>query len=77
MPDLQFHFSPGWSVGYGTQRPVGHGFAFWPALLRPESCGYLALRSPDPFTPPLIQPFNPGRFAVDRMVPDAASAGTH
>jgi sarcosine oxidase subunit beta len=28
-------------------------------------------------TPPLIQPFNPGRFAVDRMVPDAASAGTH
>jgi choline dehydrogenase len=56
MPDLQFHFSPGWSVGYGTQRPAGHGFAFWPALLRPESRGYLALRSRDPFTPPLIQP---------------------
>ena len=56
MPDLQFHFSPGWSVGFGTQRPVGHGFAFWPALLRPESCGYLALRSRDPFAPPLIQP---------------------
>lgn len=28
-------------------------------------------------TPPLIAPFSPGRFAVDRMVPDAASAGTH
>jgi choline dehydrogenase len=56
MPDLQFHFSPGWSVGYGTERPVGHGFAFWPALLRPQSRGYLALRSPDPFSPPLIQP---------------------
>jgi choline dehydrogenase len=56
MPDLQFHFSPGWSVGYGTERPAGHGFAFWPALLRPESRGYLALRSRDPFTPPLIQP---------------------
>lgn len=56
MPDLQFHFSPGWSVGYGTQRPASHGFAFWPALLRPESRGYLTLRSPDPFTPPLIQP---------------------
>ena len=56
MPNLQFHFSPGWSVGYGTARPAGHGFAFWPALLRPESHGYLALRSPDPFAPPLIQP---------------------
>ena len=25
-------------------------------MLRPESRGYLTLRSPDPFTPPLIQP---------------------
>jgi choline dehydrogenase len=56
MPDLQFHFSPGWSVGYGTERPAGHGFAFWPALLRPESRGSLTLRSRDPFTPPLLQP---------------------
>ena len=56
MPDLQFHFSPGWSVGFGTERPAGHGFAFWPALLRPESRGYLTLRSPDPFTPPSIEP---------------------
>ncbi len=28
-------------------------------------------------TPELIAPFAPGRFAVDRMVPDAFSAGTH
>jgi sarcosine oxidase subunit beta len=28
-------------------------------------------------TPPVIAPFSPGRFALDRMVPDAASAGTH
>jgi hypothetical protein len=28
-------------------------------------------------TPKLIQPFAPDRFANDRMVPDAASAGTH
>jgi len=28
-------------------------------------------------TPPLIAPFAPDRFASDRMVPDAASAGTH
>jgi len=56
MPDLQFHFSPGWSVGFGLERPAGHGFAFWPALLRPESRGSLTLRSPDPLAPPLIQP---------------------
>jgi choline dehydrogenase len=56
MPNLQFHFSPGWSVGFGPDRPVGHGFAFWPALLRPESRGHLTLRSRDPFAPPLIQP---------------------
>ncbi|MDP9241740.1 MAG: FAD-binding oxidoreductase, partial [Actinomycetota bacterium] len=28
-------------------------------------------------TPELIAPFEPGRFRTDRMVPDAASAGTH
>jgi len=28
-------------------------------------------------TPELMAPFAPGRFRVDRMVPDAASAGTH
>jgi choline dehydrogenase len=55
-PDLQFHFSPGWSVGFGTDRPEGHGFALWPALVLPESRGYLALRSADPLAPPLIQP---------------------
>jgi sarcosine oxidase subunit beta len=26
---------------------------------------------------PLLAPFSPDRFALDRMVPDAASAGTH
>jgi sarcosine oxidase subunit beta len=28
-------------------------------------------------TPELIRPFAPDRFANDRMVPDASSAGTH
>jgi choline dehydrogenase len=56
LPDLQFHFTPGWSVGFGPERPEGHGFCFWPTLLLPQSRGYLALRSPDPLEPPLIQP---------------------
>ncbi|HEY3228374.1 MAG TPA: GMC oxidoreductase, partial [Roseiflexaceae bacterium] len=55
-PDLQFHFSPGWSVGFGVERPEGHGFALWPAVVLPESRGYLELRSRDPLEPPLIQP---------------------
>jgi choline dehydrogenase len=55
-PDLQFHFSPGWSVGFGTHRPAGHGFSLWPALVLPESHGFLRLRSADPLAPPLIQP---------------------
>jgi choline dehydrogenase len=55
-PDLQFHFSPGWSVGFGTERPSGHGFAIWPALVLAESRGWLRLRTPDPLAPPLIQP---------------------
>jgi choline dehydrogenase len=56
VPDLQFHFAPGWSVGFGVMRPTGHGFTFWPALLLPESRGYLQLRSANPLEPPLIQP---------------------
>ena len=56
MPDLQFHFAPGWSVGFGVVRPQGHGFTFWPALLLPQSTGYLQLKTVDPLTHPLIQP---------------------
>jgi choline dehydrogenase len=56
MPDLQFHFSPGWSVGFGHERPSGHGFTFWPTLLLPESIGSIQLRSADPLAQPLIDP---------------------
>jgi choline dehydrogenase len=56
MPDLQFHFAPGWSVGFGVIQPQGHGFTFWPALLLPQSRGYLQLKTADPLDHPLIQP---------------------
>jgi choline dehydrogenase len=56
MPDLQFHFTPQRPVGFspaGMDEPV---FSFFPAVLLPESRGYVSLRSPDPLAPPLIQP---------------------
>ncbi len=56
IPNLQFHFAPGWSVGFGVTRPEGHGFTFWPALLLPTSRGQISLRSIDPMEAPLIQP---------------------
>jgi choline dehydrogenase len=56
VPDLQYHFTPGWSVGFGVDRPRIHGFAIWPGLVLPASRGFVALRSPDPLAPPLIQP---------------------
>jgi choline dehydrogenase len=56
LPDLQFHFAPGWSVGFGVVRPQGHGFTFWPALLLPQSKGYLELKTADPLQHPRIQP---------------------
>jgi choline dehydrogenase len=56
IPNLQYHFTPGWSVGFGRDRPRLHGFAIWPGLVQPASRGYLALRSADPFEPPIIQP---------------------
>lgn len=50
-PDLEMAFTP---VSYLDQEH--HGFTLGPILLAPESRGYLALRSPDPHQPPLIQP---------------------
>jgi choline dehydrogenase len=56
MPDLQFHFAPGWSVGFGVVLPQGHGFTFWPALLLPQSKGFLQLKTAAPLAHPFIQP---------------------
>ena len=55
-PDLQFHFGPVYYLNHGFTRPEGHGFTIGPTLIRPQSRGYLTLRSSDPFAPPSIQP---------------------
>ncbi len=55
-PDLQFHFGPVYYLDHGFTRPDGHGFTIGPTLIRPESRGWIRLRSNNPFDPPLIQP---------------------
>lgn len=61
--DFQFHFSP---IQIGddyvtdlydvTTFPKADGYTILPTLLRPESRGYVALRSNNPFENPIIQP---------------------
>lgn len=62
-PDIQFHFVPiGISSDYSTDiydlnsfsRKDGYGILT--ILARPESRGYVSLKSADPLAPPLIQP---------------------
>jgi choline dehydrogenase len=56
MPDLQFHFAPGWFIEHGFVNPGGHGFSIGPTQLCPRSRGSIRLRSTDPLAPPIIQP---------------------
>ncbi len=56
IPDVQFHFIPAYYLHHGFTRPEGYGFTLVSTVLRPESRGYIALRSRDPADPPLIQP---------------------
>ncbi len=55
-PDLQFHFAPGFFLEHGFRTVEGHGFTFGPTLVRPESRGWIRLRSADATDQPLIQP---------------------
>ncbi|GIV38992.1 MAG: GMC oxidoreductase [Thermonema sp.] len=62
-PDMQFHFVPAHLGGYDVdlydlrQYPRHSGYSILVTLLRPESRGFIDLRSADPFAPPIIQPF--------------------
>ncbi len=55
-PDIQHHFGPIHYVHHGLTKLPGHGFAVGPLVLRPQSRGYIRLRSSDPLAPPAIQP---------------------
>jgi choline dehydrogenase len=54
-PDLQFAFMP-MLRNPSSPIPVGHGFGLIPIAIRPASRGSVRLASPDPRTPPLIDP---------------------
>jgi choline dehydrogenase len=55
-PDLQFHFIAGLMFDHTRRKADRHGFMAHVCQLRPESRGYISLKSADPLAPPLIQP---------------------
>lgn len=57
VPDLQFHFAPGYFMRHGFDNPEeGHGLSLGATQLRPESRGRITLRSADPTDDPIIDP---------------------
>ena len=73
IPDLQFHFTPAHLDGHARNlrsaafTMLGHGYALHACALRPQSRGYVALRSADPTDDPLIDPdflSDPGDLAL-------------
>jgi choline dehydrogenase len=55
-PDLQLHFIAGLMFDHTRKKADRHGFMAHVCYLRPQSRGYISLRSADPLVPPLIQP---------------------
>ncbi|HEY1630481.1 MAG TPA: choline dehydrogenase [Rhizomicrobium sp.] len=55
-PDLQFHFIAALMYDHTRRKADRHGFMAHVCQLRPESRGYISLKSADPLAAPLIQP---------------------
>lgn len=55
-PDLQFHFIAALMYDHTRVKADRHGFMAHVCQLRPQSRGYITLKSPDPLAAPLIQP---------------------
>ncbi len=55
-PDLQFHFIAALMFDHTRKKADRHGYMAHVCQLRPESRGYISLKSADPLAPPLIQP---------------------
>ncbi len=56
IPDIQLHFVIANMLDHGRKDMDRHGFMAHVCQLRPESRGFVALRSNDPMDHPLIQP---------------------
>jgi choline dehydrogenase len=56
MPDLQMHFVAALMIDHGRVKADRHGFMAHICQLRPESRGFIALKSLNPTDHPLIQP---------------------
>jgi choline dehydrogenase len=55
-PDLQFHFIIALMYDHTRRKGDRHGFMTHVCQLRPQSRGYISLKTPDPLSAPLIQP---------------------
>jgi choline dehydrogenase len=61
-PDMQFHFVPAHLGDYGvdmynlSEYPTTNGYSILATLLKPESRGYVSIRSKNPLDNPVIQP---------------------
>ena len=56
VPDIQMHFIGALLKDHGKTKPDKHCFSNHVCMLRPESRGYIALKSLNPADQPLIQP---------------------
>jgi choline dehydrogenase len=56
MPDIQYHFTPVYYLNHGFTVLEGDGYTIAPCVLRPQSRGFIALRSTNPTEAPIIQP---------------------
>lgn len=55
-PDLQLHFAPIFFYNHGFSKWENHALTLGVTQLRPQSRGYIQLRSANPLDPPIIQP---------------------
>ncbi|WP_199249149.1 GMC family oxidoreductase [[Phormidium] sp. ETS-05] len=56
LPDVQLYFAPAYFIDHGFTKPKGQGLTLGVVPLRPQSRGYIRLRSRDALVAPLIQP---------------------
>lgn len=56
VPDIQLHFISAPMIDHGRHKADRHAYTMHVCQLRPESRGYISLKSKDPSVAPLIQP---------------------